>query len=88
MPDVQSVGEVRLRWIGHRLRAEVEIALQPELSLAEAHAIAVAAEHRLLHAVPRLETAIVHTDPHAVDGTDHHAPLAHHRHVVTRAGER
>jgi len=87
MPDVQSVGEVRLRWIGHRLRAEVEIALQPELSLAEAHAIAVAAEHRLLHAVPRLETAIVHTDPHAVDGTDHHAPLAHHRHVVAGGRE-
>jgi cation diffusion facilitator family transporter len=78
-PGVRAVGVVRLRWIGHRLRAEAEIAVDPRLQVVEAHAIAVAAEHNLIHAVPRLVAATVHTDPDADDGTDHHAALAHHR---------
>src|SRR5690242_9829992 len=51
---VRDVGQVRLRWIGHRLRAECDIVVDPELSLVEAHRITVDAEHRLLHEVPRL----------------------------------
>jgi cation diffusion facilitator family transporter len=78
-PGVLDVGAVQLRWIGHRLRAECDIAVPADLTVLAAHAIAVAAEHRLIHAVPRLTSAIVHTDPHSPDGADHHADLAHHR---------
>lgn len=78
-PGLLEVGWVRLRWIGHRLRAECEIELDPDLSLVRAHAIAVDAEHRLLHAVPRLGSAIVHADPQPREGVDHHAAVAHHR---------
>jgi cation diffusion facilitator family transporter len=78
-PGVAGVGAVRLRWIGHQLRAECDIAVPAELSVVAAHAIAVAAEHRLIHAVPRLTSATVHTDPYTLDGADHHADLAHHR---------
>jgi cation diffusion facilitator family transporter len=81
-PGVVGIGAVQLRWIGHRLRAECDIVVAAELSVAAAHAIAVEAEHRLIHAVPRLTSAIVHTDPYAPDGTDHHAALAHHRSVM------
>ena len=38
--------------------------------------VAVSAEHGLIHAIPRLAAATVHADP--LDGTDHHALLAHH----------
>ncbi|HEX6869496.1 MAG TPA: cation diffusion facilitator family transporter [Micromonosporaceae bacterium] len=76
---VRAVGAVRLRWIGHRLRAECEIVVPAHLSVVEAHRIAVAAEHRLIHAVPRLTAALVHADPDPHDGTDHHAELADHR---------
>jgi cation diffusion facilitator family transporter len=76
---VVDVGAVHLRWIGHRLRAECDVVVPADLTVAAAHAIAVAAEHRLIHAVPRLTSAIVHTDPHSSDGSDHHADLAHHR---------
>ena len=79
-PGVAGVGAVRLRWIGHQLRAECDIAVAAELSVVAAHAIAVTAEHRLIHAVPRLTSATVHTDPYTPDGADHHAVLAHHRH--------
>jgi cation diffusion facilitator family transporter len=78
-PGVLDVGAVQLRWIGHRLRAECDIAVPADLTVLAAHTIAVEAEHRLIHAVPRLTSAIVHTDPHSRDGADHHADLAHHR---------
>jgi cation diffusion facilitator family transporter len=76
---VRDVGQVRLRWIGHRLRAECDIVVDPDLSLVEAHGITVDAEHRLLHEVPRLTAAIVHADPAPTGDDDHHAVLDHHR---------
>ncbi len=76
-PGVLGVGAVRLRWIGHQLRAECEIVVDAELTVTAAHAVAVDAEHRLLHAVPRLYAALVHADPAGVD-SEQHAELAHH----------
>ncbi|MFF4046599.1 cation diffusion facilitator family transporter [Streptomyces chartreusis] len=76
---VREVGELRLRWIGHRLRAEVAVVVDGEATVREAHAIAVEAEHALLHAVPRLTAALVHADPAPVPGeADPHLALAHH----------
>jgi cation diffusion facilitator family transporter len=77
-PGVEAVGAVKLRWIGHSLHAETDLIVDADLSVASAHAIAVNAEHRLLHAMPRLAAATVHTDPATTD-TDPHHPLAHHR---------
>jgi cation diffusion facilitator family transporter len=78
-PGVLDVGAVKLRWIGHRLRAECDIVVHDGLGIVAAHAIAVDAEHRLIHSVPRLTAAIVHADPIARADTDHHAPLTDHR---------
>ncbi|MEV0143574.1 MULTISPECIES: cation diffusion facilitator family transporter [unclassified Nonomuraea] len=78
---VREVGSVRLRWIGHALHAEVDILVDHDLTLVRAHALAVEAEHRLIHDVPRLRAATVHTDPHGPADVDHHAPL--HRHRIT-----
>jgi cation diffusion facilitator family transporter len=79
VPGVLDVGDLRLRWIGHELRAECEIVIRTEASAVEGHQIAVAAEHQLLHRLPRLSAAIVHADPQAHDGADYHAELASHR---------
>ncbi|MFJ9818998.1 cation diffusion facilitator family transporter [Streptomyces sp. NPDC101151] len=79
VPGVREVGELRLRWIGHRLRAELVVVVDGEETVRQAHAIAVEAEHALLHAVPRLTAALVHADPAPVPGeTDPHLALAHH----------
>jgi cation diffusion facilitator family transporter len=83
-PGVLGVGQVRLRWIGHRLHAECEIAVDPAATAVAAHSVAVAAEHALLHALPRLSAALVHADPQPEDGTDHHAALAWHRPELAR----
>ncbi|MEU6674342.1 cation diffusion facilitator family transporter [Streptomyces sp. NPDC046925] len=79
VPGVRGVGELRLRWIGHRLRAEVAVVVDGELSVRDAHEVAVDAEHALLHAVPKLTAALVHADPAAAPGVpDPHLALAHH----------
>jgi divalent metal cation (Fe/Co/Zn/Cd) transporter len=80
VPGVLDVGEVRMRWIGHRLRAECEITVDATASAVQAHQVAVAAEHELLHALPRLSAALVHADPRPThDADDPHSLLAQHR---------
>lgn len=79
VPGVRAVGELRLRWIGHRLRAEVAVVVDGELTVRQAHHVAVEAEHALLHAVPKLTAVLVHADPVPTpDGADPHAVLNHH----------
>lgn len=77
-PGVREVRAVRMRWIGHDLRVETDLGVDPALSVVRAHGITVEAEHRLLHAIPRLTGATVHTDP-STTITDPHAELTHHR---------
>ncbi|SCG76171.1 cation diffusion facilitator family transporter [Micromonospora coxensis] len=79
VPGVQDVTAVRLRWIGHRLHAEADLVVAADLSLLAAHEIAADAEHQLTHAVPRLATATVHTDPDSHPGGHHHTDLSHRR---------
>ncbi|QPP10332.1 cation transporter [Streptomyces bathyalis] len=76
---VRDTGQVRMRWIGHSLRAEADIVVDPHLTVVQAHQLSVAAELALIHAVPRLTAATVHTDhiPHRGD-EDPHALLDHH----------
>ncbi|TDZ42830.1 cation diffusion facilitator family transporter [Mycobacteroides franklinii] len=62
-PGVRAVRSVRLRWIGHRLHADAELDIDPEVSLVDAHRIAHVAEHELTHAVPKLDTALIHAYP-------------------------
>ncbi len=78
-PGVRGVGQVRLRWIGHQLRAECEVIVDGGLTAIQAHQVAVNSEHQLLHALPRLTAALVHADPEPQQGTDLHAVLGPHR---------
>jgi cation diffusion facilitator family transporter len=60
---VRSVDELRIRWIGHALRAEATITVDPLLTLIAAHDIAHHAEDHLLADVRRLTAATVHASP-------------------------
>jgi len=75
---VRSAPSVRVRWIGHQLRAECIVVVDPQLTVVDAHDVAVRAEHALLHDVGRLTSAIIHTDPDPEGTRDHHGILAHH----------
>ncbi|GJF30153.1 cation efflux system protein [Kitasatospora sp. NE20-6] len=59
---VRGVGALRMRWIGHTLRAEAEVVVDGALSVAAGHRVAEAAEQALRRAVPRLLGATVHVD--------------------------
>ena len=84
---VKDVTEVRVRWIGHRLHAEVNVAVDPELSVEAGHIIAKEVRHQLLHHLAYLSNALIHVDPlnaageayHYVKGHDY-GDLAPHRH--------
>ena len=60
---VRNIGELRIRWIGHTLRAEAGVSVDPTLALAQAHELAHHAETHLLEQVRRLIAATIHTSP-------------------------
>ena len=60
---VRDVRELRIRWIGHTLRAEADLTVDPTISVAAAHDLAHHAEEHLLEYVPRLTGATIHVSP-------------------------
>ena len=77
--SVQDVSEVRVRWLGHRLYAEVNIAVDPGLSVSQGHEIATEVRHQLLHHLRYLSHVTVHVDPLNASGESHHH-IAEHAH--------
>ena len=68
---IDEVRELRIRWIGHTLRAEADVTVSPTLSVGDAHDLAHHAEAHLLRDVPRLSAATIHISPagaHDADG--------------------
>jgi divalent metal cation (Fe/Co/Zn/Cd) transporter len=76
---VQKVAEVRARWIGHRLYAEVNLAVEPVLSIEQAHSIGQKARHEIMHHLPYLSNAVMHIDPSNHSGEVHHQ-IRNHSH--------
>lgn len=76
---VHGVTEVRVRWLGHRMHAEVNVAVDPDLSVTKGHDIAVHVQHDLLHDLRYLASATIHIDPWDTSG-EHHHRAANHAH--------
>lgn len=83
---VQQVEDVRLRWLGHRLEADMRIVVDEDLPTRESHRLAEEVRHRLFHAQPKLASIIVHVDPCGHSGGDLHGGTAHHRGASARPG--
>lgn len=79
VPGVQDIAEVRVRWIGHRLLAEVNIAVASDLTVEQGHEIAKEVRHQLLHHLQYLANATIHIDPTSASGEGHHR-IAEHVH--------
>lgn len=77
--DVSEVSEVRVRWLGHRLHAEVNVAVPPGLSVERGHEVAGAVRHQLMHHLKYLAGVTVHVDPASASGEAHHR-IADHTH--------
>ncbi|HEV2758868.1 MAG TPA: cation diffusion facilitator family transporter [Acidimicrobiales bacterium] len=80
--EVQDVTEIRMRWLGHRLQAEVRMTVDRDLDVAAAHVIADRVEEALISELPLLSGAIVHVNPcnHHVRAVAHPQPAEHHPH--------
>jgi cation diffusion facilitator family transporter len=72
VPGVVGVDAVRMRWTGHRIRAEADVTVDPGLDVLAGHDIAEHARHGLLHAVKGLDDVTIHVGP------------AGHPHTLTR----
>jgi cation diffusion facilitator family transporter len=79
VPEVVEVTEVRARWLGHRLHAEINIAVNPQMTIAQAHAVATEVRHQLLHRLSYLSLVVIHVDPADQSGEAHHR-IAEHVH--------
>lgn len=76
---VKEVTEIRARWLGHRLHAEVNITVPSQLTVLEAHAIAAEVRHQLLHHLNYLSLVVIHVDPEEKSGEEHHR-ISEHAH--------
>jgi cation diffusion facilitator family transporter len=80
VPGVEQVQRVRVRWIGHRLDADVPVRLNGDLSVREGAQVAEEIRHALLHAFPRLSMVSVlfgsapGEDGDALRVVQHHLP--------------
>ncbi len=74
VPGVTRVRSVRMRWIGHEIRAEAELDVEASTSLLDAHAVAHRAEAELVRTTPKLRSAVVHAYP--AHQAEHAVPLA------------
>ena len=79
-PGVVASASVRLRWIGHALRAEVRDRRRPPADRRRGpRDRASTPSTDSLHDVPRLFGALVHANPGAGADADAHDLVAHHR---------
>jgi cation diffusion facilitator family transporter len=77
VPGVVAVSDVRVRWAGHRMYAEVNLAVDGGRSVSEGHTIAKEVRHRMLHALRYLFDATIHVDPVHASGAKHHRLPSH-----------
>lgn len=63
VPGSRGVADVRVRWIGHRLAAELDLAVDGALPLREADAVAAAVENELAAHLPALARSRIRLRP-------------------------
>jgi cation diffusion facilitator family transporter len=78
-PGVTEISEVRIRWLGHQLHAELNISVSPQLTVEEGHEIAKEVHRRLLHQLRYFSNATVHVDPAGASGEAYHRFASHER---------
>ena len=76
---VEKVADVRARWLGHRLHADLSIAVASGHSVAQGHAIAKEVRHQLMHSLGYLSSVMVHIDPMEEAGDEFHR-ISEHSH--------
>jgi cation diffusion facilitator family transporter len=85
-PGVAGVGRVQARWVGRSLYVTLTVAVDGNATVSDAHAVAEAVHHHIIHDLPGVAQVDVHVDPweaHAQDAhpqTSAHPPVARDEH--------
>lgn len=74
---INKITEVRARWIGHQLYVEINIAVDPSLTVREGHNIAKEVNHELSNHISYLSKAVIHIDPSDEAGEKYHNEETH-----------
>jgi cation diffusion facilitator family transporter len=77
IPEVIDVNDIRVRWMGHRMHAELSVSVDPELNVSQGHHIAMDIQHQLLHKLIYLASASIHIDPMNLSGETYHKIMSH-----------
>ena len=87
-PGIVSIDEVRARWVGREIHAEIALAIDPALDTRSAHELSEELHHRLLHQIDNLTRVFVHfypagDEPHPLHsrGPHRHDGLPLHSHT-------
>lgn len=77
VPGVRDAHDLRLRRVGRLVQADVHIALDPAMTLSEAHRLSEAARAEVLAHVPEVADIVIHPEPagHADGHGAHNAAL-------------
>ena len=78
VPGVLGAHEIRARWVGHRLHADLNIGVAADLTIAEGHRIAEQAQHTLMHSLPKLQECTIHVEPFEGGEAPAHEIISHH----------
>lgn len=81
---VEAATDIRARWVGHTLHIAMNIEVNEQLTLLQAHTIAEQVRHRLFHEIQGVSEVIIHTDPSSANGEDYHQEVAHHMQEAQR----
>ena len=79
--EVREMRRIRMRWVGHRLCADVTIAVDPYLTTVQSHHIAEQIRHNLFHEIPNLVEVVLHVEPWGDESETAHQLTAHHEPV-------
>ncbi len=77
---VRRVESIRARWLGHRLQAEIRLAVDPALSLTDARKVAQEIEEHARGHLPALERLVVETVPALGGERSERHPQTKHQH--------
>ena len=74
-----KIEDLRVRWLGHKLQAELNLTVDETMSTKDSHQAAEELRHAMFHSRPQLASVIVHVEPDGSSGDDPHRLTNHHR---------
>ncbi len=76
---VKKIGDIKARWVGHKLFVEMAIAVKGNASAKEGHDAAKEVRHQILHHLPHVGQVMIHVDTEKDFGEEHYK-IGRHQH--------